>query len=84
MLVVAGIFVWRYLSTYEYTDDAQVDGHVNEISARVAGYVQKVNVEDNQTVQQGAVLVQIDPRDYQVAVERAKADLADAEACAKP
>ena len=83
VLVVAGIFTWRYLSTYEDTDDAQVDGHVNEISARVSGYVQKVNVEDNQLVQQGAVLVQIDPRDYEIAVEHAKADLADAEASAQ-
>jgi membrane fusion protein (multidrug efflux system) len=83
VLVVAGILTWRYLSTYEDTDDAQVDGHVNEISGRVAGYVQKVNVEDNQLVQQGAVLVQIDPRDYEIAVEHAKADLADAEASAQ-
>ena len=83
MLVVAGIFTWRYLGTYEDTDDAQVDGHVNAISARISGYVQKVNVDDNQYVKQGAVLVQIDPRDYQVAVEHAKADLADAEATAQ-
>ena len=83
VLVVLGVYVWRYLATYESTDDAQVDGHVNEISARVAGYVQKVTVDDNQTVQQGAVLVQIDPRDYQVAVDRAKAELADAEATAQ-
>ena len=83
VLAVAGFFVWRYLSTYESTDDAQVDGHVNAVSARVSGYVSSVNVDDNQYVEKGAVLVQIDPRDYQVAVERAKAELADAEATAR-
>jgi membrane fusion protein (multidrug efflux system) len=82
-LAVVGFFVWRYLNTYEATDDAQVDGHINSVSARVAGYVLKVNVDDNQSVQKGAVLVEIDPRDYQVALERAKAELADAEATAQ-
>jgi membrane fusion protein, multidrug efflux system len=83
VLAIAGFFVWRYMNTYEDTDDAQVDGHVNNVSARVSGYVLKVNVDDNQYVQKGAVLVEIDPRDYQVALERAKAELADAEATAQ-
>jgi membrane fusion protein, multidrug efflux system len=82
-LLVGGIFLWRYLSTYESTDDAQVDGHLNPISSRVAGYVMAVDVDDNQYVDKGQRLVQIDPRDYQVAVERAKAELADAEAAAQ-
>jgi len=82
-LLVGGYFVWRYLSTYESTDDAQVDGHLNALSTRVAGYVTEVDVNDNQYVEKGQKLVQIDPRDYQVAVERAKADLADAEAAAQ-
>lgn len=82
-LAVVGFLVWRYLDTYEATDDAQVDGHINNVSARVAGYVLKVNVDDNQSVQKGSVLVEIDPRDYQVALERAKAELADAEATAQ-
>jgi membrane fusion protein, multidrug efflux system len=82
-LAVAGFFVWRYLNSYEATDDAQIDGHINNVSARVSGYVLKVNVDDNQSVQKGAVLVEIDPRDYQVALERAKAELADAEATAQ-
>src|SRR5438445_4441473 len=56
VLAVAGFFVWRYLNTYEGTDDAQVDGHINNISARVSGYVLKVNVDDNQYVAKGAVL----------------------------
>lgn len=83
VLAIAGFFVWRYMNTYEDTDDAQVDGHVNNVSARVSGYVLKVNVDDNQYVQKGAVLVEIDPRDYQVALERAKAELADAQATAQ-
>jgi membrane fusion protein (multidrug efflux system) len=82
-LLVGGFFVWRYLSTYESTDDAQVDGHLNALSTRVAGYVTEVYVNDNQYVEKGQKLVQIDPRDYQVAVERAQADLADAEAAAQ-
>ena len=80
---VAAFFVWRYLNSYESTDDAQIDGHINNVSARVSGYIQKVNVNDNQYVEKGSVLAQIDPRDYQVALERAKAELADAEATAR-
>ena len=83
VLVVIGVLVWRYLGTYESTDDAQVDGHLNPISARVSGYVTKINIEDNQYVQKGTTLIEIDPRDYQVAVDRAKAELADAEATAQ-
>src|SRR3984893_5737044 len=83
VVAVAGLFEWRYLNRYEATDDAQVDGHVNNVSARVSGYVLKVNVDDNQSVEKGAVLAEIDRRDYQVALERAKAELADAEATAQ-
>ena len=83
VVLVAGFFVWHYMSQYEDTDDAEVDGHVNAISARISGYVSKVSVDDNQYVEKGTPLVQIDPTDYQVAVERAQADLADAEASAR-
>ena len=82
MLVVVGFFAYRYFSSYESTDDAQVDGHVNSVSARVSGHVTKLNVQDNQYVQAGTVLVEIDPADYQVAYERAKADFEDAQAAA--
>jgi membrane fusion protein (multidrug efflux system) len=78
VLLVAGLFVWRYLASYEATDDAQVDGHINSVSARVSGHVVKLNVEDNQYVQQGTVLVEVDPADYQVAVEQAQAEYTDA------
>ena len=82
VLLVAGIFVYRYLGSYESTDDAQVDGHINSVSARVAGHVVRLNVQDNQFVQAATVLVEIDPADYQVALQRAQADLADARAMA--
>ncbi len=82
VLLVAGIFISRYLASYESTDDAQVDGHVNSISARVSGHVAKLSVQDNQFVQAGTVLVEIDPADYQVALDRAKADFDDARASA--
>src|SRR3984957_12794526 len=80
VLLVAAFFVYRHVSSYENTDDAQVDGHINSISARVTGHVTKLNVLDNQYVQAGTVLVEIDPADYQVAYERAKADYEDAQA----
>jgi membrane fusion protein, multidrug efflux system len=83
VIVVAGIFVWRYLGGYESTDDAQVDVHLYPVSSRVAGYVTKVNVDDNQYVQKGAVLVEIDPKDFELAVEQANASLASAEAIAQ-
>jgi membrane fusion protein, multidrug efflux system len=77
-LVVAGLLVWHYLASYETTDDAQVTGHLNVVSPRVGGQVQTVLVRDNQYVEAGTPLVQIDSKDYQVALERAKADYADA------
>jgi membrane fusion protein (multidrug efflux system) len=83
VLLVTGFFLWRYFDSYEDTDDAQIDGHLNSISARVSGHVLKLLVEDNQYVPMGTPLIEIDPKDYQVAVERAKADYADAVALAE-
>ena len=80
--VAASLVLWRYFSGYESTDDAQVDVHLYPVSARISGYVIKVNVNDNQYVEKGTVLVEIDPKDYQVAVDKARADLANAEATA--
>jgi membrane fusion protein (multidrug efflux system) len=75
----AGLWAWS-TSGRESTDDAQVDAHVTQLAARVGGTVTKVAVDDNQLVEAGAVLVELDPRDYQVAVDKARAELADAEA----
>src|SRR6202049_4735722 len=83
VVLVGGFFLWRYLRTYESTDDAQVDVHLYPVSARISGYVVKVNVDDNQWVQQGTVLVEIDPKDYEVAVAQTQANLASAEATAQ-
>lgn len=67
---------------YEDTDDAQVDGHIMPLSARINGQVQEIRVIEGQLVHEGDVLVVIDPKDYKIAVEQAKANLADAEASA--
>jgi len=83
VLLIAGFFLWRYFGSYESTDDSQVDVHLSPVSARISGYVIAVNVGDNQYVEKGYVLVEIDPRDYQVAVDKARADLASAEATAR-
>ncbi|HVB86661.1 MAG TPA: HlyD family secretion protein [Candidatus Dormibacteraeota bacterium] len=82
-LVVGGYFAWRYFSSYQSTDDAQIDGYLYPVSARISGYVSNVFVTDNQVVKAGQVLVEIDPRDYQVAIDQARAALQDAQATAR-
>jgi membrane fusion protein (multidrug efflux system) len=82
-VLVGGTFVWRYLGSYESTDDAQADVHLYPVSARISGYVVSVNVDDNQWVEKGTLLVEIDPKDYEVAVAQAQANLASAEATAQ-
>ena len=79
--VAAGsYYAWKYFSAYESTDDAQVDGHINAISARINGYVLEVPVDNERYVKAGDVLARIDPKDYAVALAQAEADLAAAEA----
>jgi len=82
LLIGAGVWYWLTRGR-ESTDDAQIDSHVAQVSARVAGTIVKIAVDDNRTVDAGAILVDLDPRDYQVAVDRARAELADAEAAAQ-
>ena len=77
-LVAAGLW-WRS-TFYEDTDDAQINGHLLQISSRIAGQVVKVDVEENQVVKAGDTIAELDPRDFQVAVDNAKAALASAEA----
>jgi membrane fusion protein (multidrug efflux system) len=79
-VAVGGYYLFKYFNTYESTDDAQVDGHIVAISARISGHVTEVLAEDEQIVKAGDVLVRIDPKDYEVAVAKAEADVADAEA----
>lgn len=79
ILLVAGYWIYQnYFAHRETTDDAQIDGHINPIAAKAMGHVTAINVKDNQFVVAGTVLIQVDPTDYQVALERAKADLAAA------
>jgi membrane fusion protein, multidrug efflux system len=79
-VVVGTHRLWQYLISFESTDDAQIEGYIDPISSRVNGTVIRVAVDDNQRVKAGAILVQLDPRDYQVAVEQARANLTQAEA----
>jgi membrane fusion protein, multidrug efflux system len=81
-LLLVGWFWWESRH-WENTDDAQIDGYIYPISARVSGHVIKVNFDDGQVVHKGDVLVMLDPTDYQVALERAKADYADSQANAE-
>ena len=83
IIAAGGVFLWLWITAgRESTDDAQVDAPVTSVSARVGGTVMRVPVKDNQRVDAGAVLVELDPRDYQVAIDKARAELADAEASA--
>lgn len=82
LIVAAAIFYWR--STFsEDTDDAQVNGHLIQISSRINGTVIKINVDENQYVTKGTVIAELDPADYQVAVENAEASVASAKAAAE-
>jgi len=82
-VAAVGWRVWHYYSVRESTDDAQVDGHIVPVSARIGGTVNSVEVDDNQYVKAGQVLVQLDRTDYEVALQRAQAQLADAEDTAR-
>jgi membrane fusion protein (multidrug efflux system) len=72
--------LWWHYSGIETTDNAQVEGHVSPVAARVGGTVAEVLVDSNQYVEAGAVLVRLDRRDYEVALKRAEADVAESEA----
>jgi membrane fusion protein, multidrug efflux system len=80
LVVVGALLFWWHSTYYEDTDDAQVNGHLIQISSRIAGQVIKVNVDENQSVNKGDVLVELDPKDFQVAVQQAEANLQSAEA----
>jgi membrane fusion protein (multidrug efflux system) len=84
VLLVAGVCYWLYARHYEGTDDAQVDGHFAQLSTRITGTVTYVNplVENDRYVTAGMLLLELDPRDYQVALEHAKATLETKQAVA--
>jgi len=83
VLLAALVGLYLYYHNRESTDDAQVDGHITPIASKVYGRVASVLVDDNQHVKAGQLLVKIDPRDYQAAVDQAKGALALAESEAK-
>lgn len=74
VLIVALVIIWFVLRQYVYTDDAYIDGHVTQISARVASQVLAVRVADNQLVHKGQLLIELDPTTFQVALDQAKAN----------
>ena len=78
-IAAGGLLYLRY-ARWESTDDAQIDGYIYPVTSRVSGYVQRVTVDDNQYVEAGTVLVQLDPKDYEVAVATARATMASQEA----
>jgi membrane fusion protein (multidrug efflux system) len=80
LLLVGTALFWWHSTYYEDTDDAQIDGRLVQVSARIKGYIIKLNVEDNQRVEKGQVLVQIDPRNFQAALDQAEATLTSAQA----
>lgn len=82
VLAAAASTLYYFYAGWESTDDAQIDGNINLISSRVAGYVSHVYVDDNQYVKAGTLLAQVDPKDYEVALESARATLATDEATA--
>jgi membrane fusion protein, multidrug efflux system len=83
VLAIVGVLLYRYFASYESTDDAQIDGYIYPVSSRVPGYVVRVTADNNQFVQAGTVLAQLDPKDYDVAVANAKATWANAQAASE-
>jgi biotin carboxyl carrier protein len=82
LLLAAGYFgfrYWQYASTHESADDAYTTNHIHQISSRINGTVQRVLVDDNVRVKAGQVLIELDPRDYEVSLRQAQANLSSAE-----
>jgi len=72
-LIIGGVLYWLHARHYESTDDAFIDGYISQIAARVPGRVMRIAFEDNQQVKAGQVLIELDPRDYQVKLDQAVA-----------
>ncbi|HUI80536.1 MAG TPA: HlyD family secretion protein [Bryobacteraceae bacterium] len=79
-LAIGGFLYWSYAQGYESTDDAQVDGHLNGVSSRIAGTISNVCVDENQVVKAGDLVAEIDPRDFEIALEQAKAEVSQKQA----
>ena len=85
LVVLSASLWWMHARHFETTDDAQVDGHIDVVSSRITGTIVYVNprVENNQYVEAGSLLVELDPKDYEAALDHARADLATREASAR-
>jgi membrane fusion protein (multidrug efflux system) len=75
-----GGYVWYNAITYVSTDDAYVEGTISPVSAKVAGHIVELRVQDNQPVRKGDLLMRVDPRDFQAKLQQARAAVATAEA----
>lgn len=73
--IIGGIFCWLYARRYESTDDAYIEGDIVQISPKVAAYVSHIYVKNNQFVHKGDLLLDLDPKDLEVKLEQAKAQL---------
>jgi membrane fusion protein (multidrug efflux system) len=82
VIVLVAVGVWWHSTFSVDTDDASINGHLMQISARVGGHVAKIYVQENQQVKAGDPIADLDPSDFQVAVENAQAALAQADAAA--
>jgi membrane fusion protein (multidrug efflux system) len=78
--LIGGSMLWSYLQSYEDTDDAQIDGDIYAITSRISGAIKAVYVQDNQQVKAGQLLVELDPVDYQLTLDQAKAALVESQA----
>jgi len=76
-VAIGGYRLWNYFESYESTDDAEIDGDIYAVTSRIAGTVKAVYVEDNAQVKAGQLLVELDPRDYEVALDQAKTSLSE-------
>jgi membrane fusion protein (multidrug efflux system) len=83
LALAAVLILWRYYAVRESTDDAQIEGHVMPVSPRVSGTIAAVHVHEDQQVQAGALLVELDPADYRIALQRSEAEYAEAVAEAR-
>ena len=81
-VIAVSIPLYRHYTAWQSTDDAQIDGYIYPVSSRITGYVTRVTVDDNQYVEAGTVLAQLDPKDYEVTLANAKAALANDQASA--
>ncbi|MFA6435366.1 MAG: HlyD family secretion protein [Elusimicrobiales bacterium] len=79
-MLAAGAAYWHYAAEHEATDDAVIETHIIPISSQVPGQIQAVRVEDNQHIEKGAPIIEIDPRDYQVKLDQTRAESSAARA----